>query len=863
MRRGSGSAWNSPWITPSVSMGRASNRATVTILYGSRPCESSTAISVTRLVPSACRVSWTMTSTALLIWSCRASKGILISDIDARVWSRISASSALLAWTVASEPSWPVDMAWSMSSDSPPRTSPTTMRSGRMRRELRTRSRMVTWPLPSTLAGRDSSRITWFCWSWSSAESSMVTMRSPSGMSPESALRSVVFPVPVAPETITLNFAWTSPASRSSICWSSEPKAIISWSEKDRGKRRMVSVAPVRARGGMMTLTRSPLGRRASTIGLASSTRRLTVETMRSIVCMSCSWLAKRMGSCSTRPARSTKIWSGPLTMISVMEASSRRGSRTPSPRASSTTRRMSWERSTVERTGPSRLMMWPRTRSSRARRSAAASEDISARSISSRSLARYVATRWPSSRPPPRSSGAVMRARRLMGGTPRVGWVRSVVAGHGGGLLDAPVPEQAEEDVRDGDGDRHGDGVASGGRGDAGPFGDPAGHGRPSDPRVGPGHVLLRGGTGGGPGSGAGLLRGVGDQSQLDPGEADEDEDGEEAQVFEGGGAAVPAPGPVHRPSGRAGGAYGCHDASLPFGGRAGRCRDGDGEAGEAGEQDGCLQGDGGGDHVVAPGPAGAAELQGAFPCAREPFVHRRLTSALHVPVRRDGLAYAFVGRAARQGEGVAHQDGLPEQHQRHQDDRDHPGELDAQLTAVASWSRPYPVGFSCASLHFRPPPLVVPPLRLRPPIEPLSPRSMPPPRGSAPWAGFTSPSSPARAQRACFAVERGSSSCIRPESTTPWSSLKFAGTAVPDIRVPVIRWMSGGWISVLRLKRLTRVTVSSALRIWRRSHIRTMRLAPRTATTSGVVTSTAVSAISIAAALAPFIWLPQSMTP
>ena len=36
-----------------------------------------------------------------------------------------------------------------------------------------------------------------------------------------------------------------------------------------------------------MTLTRSPLGRRASTIGLDSSTRRLTVETMRSIVCMS------------------------------------------------------------------------------------------------------------------------------------------------------------------------------------------------------------------------------------------------------------------------------------------------------------------------------------------------------------------------------------------------------------------------------------------------------------------------------------------------------------------------------------------------------------------------------------------------
>ena len=45
-----------------------------------------------------------------------------------------------------SEPSWPVFIAWSMSSASAPRTSPTMMRSGRMRSELRTRSRMVTSP---------------------------------------------------------------------------------------------------------------------------------------------------------------------------------------------------------------------------------------------------------------------------------------------------------------------------------------------------------------------------------------------------------------------------------------------------------------------------------------------------------------------------------------------------------------------------------------------------------------------------------------------------------------------------------------------------------------------------------------------
>ena len=51
-----------------------------------------------------------------------------------------------------SEPSWPVFMAWSMSSASGPRHSPTTIRSGRMRRAFFTRSRIVYSPAPSMLA---------------------------------------------------------------------------------------------------------------------------------------------------------------------------------------------------------------------------------------------------------------------------------------------------------------------------------------------------------------------------------------------------------------------------------------------------------------------------------------------------------------------------------------------------------------------------------------------------------------------------------------------------------------------------------------------------------------------------------------
>ena len=49
---------------------------------------------------------------------------------------RDSASRGVLAWMVVSEPSWPVFIACSMSSASSPRTSPTTMRSGRIRSAL-------------------------------------------------------------------------------------------------------------------------------------------------------------------------------------------------------------------------------------------------------------------------------------------------------------------------------------------------------------------------------------------------------------------------------------------------------------------------------------------------------------------------------------------------------------------------------------------------------------------------------------------------------------------------------------------------------------------------------------------------------
>src|SRR5919112_1870666 len=218
------------------------------------PCTSVTCVA--RRVPSRSRVSWTTTSTAEAICSRMARSGRSMPAMSTRVSSRAMASRGELACTVDSEPSWPVFIAWSMSSDSPPRHSPTTIRSGRMRSELRTRSRMVIAPLPSMFGGRDSNRTTWSCWSWSSTASSMVTIRSPSGMKEESTLSRVVFPVPVPPETMTLSRASTQACSSSAISGDSVPNPIRSSTPKGSlANLRMVSVEP---RGGLVDPAADP-----------------------------------------------------------------------------------------------------------------------------------------------------------------------------------------------------------------------------------------------------------------------------------------------------------------------------------------------------------------------------------------------------------------------------------------------------------------------------------------------------------------------------------------------------------------------------------------------------------------------------
>ena len=140
------------------------------------------------------------------------------------VSSRDSMSRGLLAWPVDIEPSWPVFMAWSMSSASPERHSPTMIRSGRMRRALRTSSRIGIAPLPSMLGGRDS-RVTTCSWrSWSSAASSIVTIRSSFGMNDERTLRVVVLPEPVPPETKMFRRASTHARRKSNMSGGRRPE---------------------------------------------------------------------------------------------------------------------------------------------------------------------------------------------------------------------------------------------------------------------------------------------------------------------------------------------------------------------------------------------------------------------------------------------------------------------------------------------------------------------------------------------------------------------------------------------------------------------------------------------------------------
>ena len=71
-------------------------------------------------------------------------------------------------------------------------------------------------------------------------------------------------------------------------------------------KRRIESIGPSSATGGITQLTREPSGSRASTIGLDSSTRRPMLETILSMIFITWALSRKVIGVSSSLPLRST-----------------------------------------------------------------------------------------------------------------------------------------------------------------------------------------------------------------------------------------------------------------------------------------------------------------------------------------------------------------------------------------------------------------------------------------------------------------------------------------------------------------------------------------------------------------------------
>ena len=106
-------------------------------------------------MPSRARARCSTTSTAEASWLWAASRPRPAARASAS--TRAGTSTAELACRVPQPPSCPVLSAASSSTTSPPRTSPTTSRSGRIRSAWRTSVRRSMSPAPSTLAGRPSS----------------------------------------------------------------------------------------------------------------------------------------------------------------------------------------------------------------------------------------------------------------------------------------------------------------------------------------------------------------------------------------------------------------------------------------------------------------------------------------------------------------------------------------------------------------------------------------------------------------------------------------------------------------------------------------------------------------------------------
>ena len=220
-----------------------------------------------------------------------------------------------------------------MSRTSAPRTSPTTSRSGRIRKALRTRVVSGTSPTPSTFACRADSCTTCGWATASSRESSTMRRRWRSGAADSIAPSRTVLPEPVPPEMRRLARRETASAMRvtsgagmnPSRTRSSRPKA------SGRGIRKLSTVTSPDS-GGMTAFTRIPSGSRTSTSGEESSSLRPPEAASRTASART-SDSAPRLKGTGTRPSpKSAHTSRGPFTNTSVTPGRSSSGWSGPAP---------------------------------------------------------------------------------------------------------------------------------------------------------------------------------------------------------------------------------------------------------------------------------------------------------------------------------------------------------------------------------------------------------------------------------------------------------------------------------------------------------------------------------------------------
>lgn len=183
--------------------------------------------------------------------------------------------------------------------------------------------------------------------------------------------KKVVLPEPVPPLTKMLYPACTYRRSSSAASFVMLPQ-LISWSmvRGQSGNLRIVTMGPFSAMGESTTLTRLPFCSLASTMGDTSFTVRLQSPTIRWIICSNFSSEENCIGTSSIRPLFSTKMWSGPFIIISVMLLSSIRVCKISSLRREQNISRLSFRRistgySRIASSRRNRSSIWERTSSS------------------------------------------------------------------------------------------------------------------------------------------------------------------------------------------------------------------------------------------------------------------------------------------------------------------------------------------------------------------------------------------------------------------------------------------------------------------------------------------------------------------